>query len=695
MLTGLLPVADAGADFSFTEGDNFTLAGSGQDDDGTIQSYQWSIGETLVGSSASQLVLWDNIKNALSAPGTYEFTLEVTDNDGNTDTDEVSVTVLNAAPRAQFNVTGTFTEGSTVFVSPVVLDDIRSIEVDDWIYSYTLEVSLATNQGLVTHSQTLLAGRGGPNPVFSYLLPDAGALSVRVLVNDQDPLGAAAAYADESAPPPGDTDHKVFEVTVANAPVQFIGAVSNHTGAVEGSPISAEVFVNVSPVDVVTYEWVLQRHDGAAFVNEGTTIFGPSTVQIVPKDNGTYRWRVMVRDDEATGFNLNFPTAGFTVANAAPVVASVDVPATGSAGQPFTLSATATDPGVLDPLTFHWTVKRDGDVVFTTSLLGSPATSSPNPAASSVQFTPDQPGNYTYELTVTDNAAATSTLQTGSFTIAEDAEPASIAYSGQQHVTTSSSSDTTADVTLRATLTDLGTGAAQISDATVRFTVYHPVDGIVHTGEVSVASADGVVGTATDSFTYTLNGSEAALTVLVEVVGGGYSANPLAAPVTVSRADTGRANGAGSLLNTNSGGVLSAADGTRTRFAFSARKTSSSLSGVFSMTYQGTDGNTYLVISTDVTSLFTWSEGGARRGAMSATVDVYSIRNIFRPTLVHSGLELEMTLTDAGNNGSFDRIAFSVWSGSGTLMFGSHVDAATNTVIEQLLENGNLTISLN
>jgi hypothetical protein len=64
-----------------------TLDGSGSSDpDGTIVTYRWSdAGGTVVGTSAKVSVK--------RGPGTYVFTLQVTDDDGATDSDSVTVVV--------------------------------------------------------------------------------------------------------------------------------------------------------------------------------------------------------------------------------------------------------------------------------------------------------------------------------------------------------------------------------------------------------------------------------------------------------------------------------------------------------------------------------------------------------------------------------------------------------------------------
>lgn len=89
------PIADAGSDATFTDADGngeqqVTLDGSASTDpDGTIQIYLWTEGATVVAGGP-------NATPTLSV-GTHLITLTVTDDEGASDTDEVTITVEEAA----------------------------------------------------------------------------------------------------------------------------------------------------------------------------------------------------------------------------------------------------------------------------------------------------------------------------------------------------------------------------------------------------------------------------------------------------------------------------------------------------------------------------------------------------------------------------------------------------------------------
>ena len=86
-----LPVADAGPDQSAFVGSTLNFNGSGSSDpDGTIVSYAWDFGD---GDTAIGVTTPHNYE----AAGIYTVTLNVTDDDGSSDTDKATVTV-NVAP---------------------------------------------------------------------------------------------------------------------------------------------------------------------------------------------------------------------------------------------------------------------------------------------------------------------------------------------------------------------------------------------------------------------------------------------------------------------------------------------------------------------------------------------------------------------------------------------------------------------
>jgi len=84
--TNKAPTANAGTDKSIEVNKSITIAGTGTDSDGTIASYVWKKGTTVLANTAT-------FNYTPTVAGTDTLTLTVTDNDGDTHSDSVVVTV--------------------------------------------------------------------------------------------------------------------------------------------------------------------------------------------------------------------------------------------------------------------------------------------------------------------------------------------------------------------------------------------------------------------------------------------------------------------------------------------------------------------------------------------------------------------------------------------------------------------------
>ena len=93
------PVVNAGVDQSVTEGVSVTLSATASDPDGTIVSYQWvqtsGPSVTLSGSDTAQASF---TAPQVTAATPLAFTITVTDNEGATATDSITVTTNDSAP---------------------------------------------------------------------------------------------------------------------------------------------------------------------------------------------------------------------------------------------------------------------------------------------------------------------------------------------------------------------------------------------------------------------------------------------------------------------------------------------------------------------------------------------------------------------------------------------------------------------
>lgn len=87
-VTNQAPTADAGADKTVQVSQAINITGSGSDTDGSIKSYQWKKGNTVLASTAS-------FSYTPTTAGTDTLTFTVTDNGGETGSDTMNVTAIN------------------------------------------------------------------------------------------------------------------------------------------------------------------------------------------------------------------------------------------------------------------------------------------------------------------------------------------------------------------------------------------------------------------------------------------------------------------------------------------------------------------------------------------------------------------------------------------------------------------------
>jgi len=138
------PVADAGPDKTgVVAGSEVTLDGSNStDNSGTIESYVWTFTDEASVELDGEIVtyVFDNV-------GTYTITLTVEDPSGNSDTDEVVVTVVapNSAPVADAGADQSVSVGETVTLSAIGSADSDGMIVDyTWTFMYDGELMTLT-----------------------------------------------------------------------------------------------------------------------------------------------------------------------------------------------------------------------------------------------------------------------------------------------------------------------------------------------------------------------------------------------------------------------------------------------------------------------------------------------------------------------------------------------------------------------
>jgi hypothetical protein len=257
------PVADAGQDQTIVDADHsgsetVTLDGSGSADDGGIVNWSWSVFGAETGTGET-LTLDARV-------GEYTVTLTVSDEAGNTDTDEVLITVVasidNQPPVADAGPNQPVEDADDSGDEAVTLDGSGSTDADGTIVSWSWSedgVELGTGETL--------------NSVF-----DAGVHTVTLTVTDDD----------------GDTGTDDMVVTVVpageNLPPVADAGPDQRLADNDGDLFAAVTLDGSGSTDadgtIVSWEW-----------QEGGTIYGSAEVLDVELHIELHRIVLTVTDD--------------------------------------------------------------------------------------------------------------------------------------------------------------------------------------------------------------------------------------------------------------------------------------------------------------------------------------------------------------------------------------------------------------
>ena len=209
-----IPIANAGNDQTIRIGQRITLDGRATDNDGTIVKYEWKEGSSVLGTAE------DLTNYTFSTLGAHTITYTVTDNDGNSNSDEVVVTVVasNIAPVADAGENKHIRENEFV-----ILDGSGSSDIDGSIASY-----------LWKEGNTVL----GTGSALNYRSSVVGAHIVELTVTDDGGLSH--------------TDTTTVTVVGNSIPVA-------NAGSDKSTRINESITLNGNAIDndgtIVKYEW--------------------------------------------------------------------------------------------------------------------------------------------------------------------------------------------------------------------------------------------------------------------------------------------------------------------------------------------------------------------------------------------------------------------------------------------------------
>lgn len=357
------PTSNAGPDRSITLPTNsIIINGSGSDTDGTITAYSWTKQSGPTAALANQTTA--NLTASSLVEGTYVFRLMVTDNQGATGTDAMTLTVLPAA----------------INQSPVV-NAGADVNLTLPNNSTTLQATASDPDGTIASYQwakvsgPTFTGTGETTSILQLDDLVAGTYVFRVTVTDN--IGATA------------SDDINVVVFASNQP-PVVTAPADETITLPTSTVTLTAVASDGDGTVESYLWEYVSGPGLPTMSDETTV----SLTASDLTNGTYTFRITVTDNDGATASDEVSVAVQSATNQSPVAnagsnKSITLP-TNTAN--FSGSGTDADGTIAS---YAWT-----------QISGTAATlSNANSATLSVEV--PAAGTYVFRLTVTDNDGAT------------------------------------------------------------------------------------------------------------------------------------------------------------------------------------------------------------------------------------------------------------------------------------------------
>ncbi len=364
------PNANAGADIAITLPTNSTtLNGTASNDpDGTISTYSWTRisgpATFTLGSPAAASSALTNL-----VQGTYSFRLLVTDNSGAQDADTVIVTVNPAANQAP-NANAGADIAITLPTNSTTLNGTASNDPDGTISTY----SWTRISGPATFT---LGSPAAASSALTNLVQ--GTYSFRLLVTDNS--GAQ------------DADTVIVTVNPAANQAPIANAGTDITVAQSGQQVNLNGTASNDPDGtIVSYNWVKISGPGTITIANSNT----ATPGVIGLVQGVYVFELTVTDNSGAQATDRVTVTVGAPANQAPVaVAGNDTTIVSPAS-----TAVLNGTGSFDP---------DGTIVSWQwrQLTGPAAALIQAPGQTATNISSLQEGEYSFELTVTDNAGLT------------------------------------------------------------------------------------------------------------------------------------------------------------------------------------------------------------------------------------------------------------------------------------------------
>jgi hypothetical protein len=342
----------------------------------------------------------------------------------------------------------------------------------------------------------------------------------------------------------------------------------------------------------------------------------------------------------------------------------------------------------------------NGDTA-TTAVTGSPSLTTPAATASA-------PGTYLITAAIGTLASPNYSFTFANGTLAVVMEDARITYAGLMFYSTSSTTSSTATITLQATVQDITAvtvdpatdpNAGDIRNARLSFNSADTTlpNSCKNLTPVLVNPSDPKTGVVSCTATVDIGASDSKQFTIDMMVDNYYTRYDQYddTVITVSKPFTGFVTGGGYVINTSSAGQYAATPGSRTNFGMNVKnnKTGKNLQGNLNVILRRLEGGvwkTYQIKSNQTDSLAEVTTSPSTGTAnWTGKANLSDITNPLNPISLGGGLTFQITLTDNGEPGTSDTIGFSLWNGS-TLVYSSNW-TGTKTA-EQTITGGNLQV---
>ena len=294
-------------------------------------------------------------------------------------------------------------------------------------------------------------------------------------------------------------------------------------------------------------------------------------------------------------------------------------------------------------------------------------------------------------------------------------EDARATYTGALFVSTSGSTSSTATVNLRANIQDITavTGdpaydayAGDIRNARVTFKVLNQGGGTVYTSAeltpVLLLPGDSKTGTVTVDWTANIGTSDAESYTVRIIVNNYYTRESSEdnAVVTIAKPVSGMITGGGYVILKNSAGQKAGTEGTKNNFGFNVKNDKNGApKGTINTIIRRLETSdnkvhVYQIKGNAMTSLaLTYATASTPgKATFNGKANIQDITDPLAPISVDGNATLQVTMTDMGEPGNYDRIAVTVWEKTGSLWFANYWDVASAKTLEQQLDGGNLKV---